>query len=91
MLSRLKVDLNAYFQGKVFSKNPFEKEGSYELIEAAKFGEINKLLKLLKENKNLVYDFDYIGMTALHWACKRNHEKAAMILIDHNSNVNSKD
>ena len=90
-MRKLKIDLPQYFAGIVFSSKPFQKEGSYELIEAAKFGDLVKIQQLLRDNRNLVYDFDYIGMTALHWACKRNHELCALMLIEHNSNINAKD
>lgn len=49
-----------FMAGKVFSKTPFAKEGSYQLIEAAKFGKIDLIVELLERNPYLVYDFDYV-------------------------------
>jgi len=40
---------------------PFEKEGSQELIQAAKAGDLSKVKLILdKENRYLVYDFDHV-------------------------------
>ena len=43
--------------------------------------------KLLKRNSMLVYEFDYVHQTALHWAAKRGFKEIAKLLIDYRSNV----
>lgn len=46
---------------------------------------------LLQKNRFLVFDFDYLQMTALHWACKKGHIQAAKILIEHDSDIDAED
>ena len=45
----------------------------------------------LFENKFLVYEFDYIYMTALHWSCKRGNIEISKILIEHKCDIDSED
>lgn len=45
---------------EVFSSKPFEKLHSYELIRAAKLGDILKVKECLNENRYLVFDFDHV-------------------------------
>lgn len=44
----------------MFSKTPYEKENSHELIMAVKLGDIKAVTKYLKVNRYLVYDFDHV-------------------------------
>lgn len=39
----------------------------------------------------MVYEFDQLHLTALHWAVKRDHTRVAILLIELNSYVNAKD
>jgi len=48
-------------RNNVFSKKPFEKIFSYELITATKHNDIIKCTDLLQKNKFIVYDFDYVS------------------------------
>ena len=38
-----------------------------------------------------MYDFDHIGMTGLHWACKRGHIQLAQELIEARSDCDAVD
>ena len=51
------------------------------MIYSAKSGDVEKLKELLFENKLLVYDFDNVHQTALHWAAKRNFVPIIRVLI----------
>ncbi len=88
----------------IFSKTPFEKASSEELIKAAKNGDARSVSSILiQHGKYLVYDFDQVktltmqkaisqvGQTALHWAAKKDYFAIAQILIDHGADVDAKD
>lgn len=77
--------------GSVFSTVPYQKPGSRELIHAAKHGKVEDLLDLLKQNRFLIFDFDNIFMTGLHWAAKRDHPKIVQVLIDYGADVDARD
>lgn len=75
----------------VFSFKPFQKPFSYDFIRAVKIGDYASMITLLASNKYLVYDYDYVYMTALHWAAKRNEYEIAEKLITYGADVNAKD
>ncbi|KAL4491354.1 hypothetical protein ABPG72_008010 [Tetrahymena utriculariae] len=87
-LKNIKVNIKDLSKTQIFSSKPFQKKFSYELIQAAKLGDIMKVIECLNENRFLVFDFDY---TALHWATKRNHYQIVDMLIKNGADVNSKD
>jgi len=93
MMKRLKLTPKALLKGdKIFSVKPFEKEGSRELLAAVKAGDLSKVKLILdKENRYLVYDFDNIHQTALHWAVKKGHSEIVEALIQRGADVNARD
>ena len=62
-----------------------------KFIEACKNNEIMVVMQLIKLNKYLVYEFDHIKMTGLHWACKRNYNQMARLLIEFHSDMEAQD
>ena len=76
---------------RVFSKKPYEKQGSRELIHAAKKNIIEEVEFLLKQNPYLVFDFDFYNMTALHWACKKGYFEMAELLVKNFADVDAID
>lgn len=75
----------------IFPSKSYFREGSYTLIEACKKGKVEKIMDLLKWNKYLVYDFDPVHQTALHWAAKRNFPEIIKILLEHGAYIDCKD
>ncbi|CAD8102632.1 unnamed protein product [Paramecium sonneborni] len=90
-ISRLNLDIYQAFSDKVISTKPFQKKHSYEFIQAAKQGKEWEVKEFIKDNKYLVYDFDYIYMTALHWACKREHFEIVKLLIENGADIEFQD
>ncbi|EAS03144.2 ankyrin domain protein (macronuclear) [Tetrahymena thermophila SB210] len=90
-LFKLKISPSEISSNQVFSTKPYQKKGSYELICYSKKGDTDLVRDLTMENKYLVYDFDYVYMTALHWACKRGHCQVARMLIQQGADVDAKD
>jgi hypothetical protein len=87
----LGLDLEEVEGGEVFSRVPYQKKLAYEFIQSVKIGNLRQTFVILKTNKYLVYDYDWIHLTGLHWACKRNHERVAELLITKGADVNAKD
>jgi ankyrin repeat protein len=46
---------------------------------------------MLKRNRFIVYDYDPVHQTALHWAAKRNRPEIIGILVDYGAFIDSKD
>lgn len=45
---------------KIFSRQPYEKPNSYQLIKAVKAGDARTVKKLLETNRYLVFDYDHV-------------------------------
>lgn len=57
-MAELKLTIPEIMNNQVFSKKPYQKEGSYDFIKATKNGNLNLMKKLLDFNKYLIFDFD---------------------------------
>ena len=90
-LIKLKIPREDFFSMPVFSHKPYEKELSRKFIDACKDNEIDTIKELLKKDRYLVYDFDYIGLTGLHWGCKFGHGDQAEIQCQANADVEARD
>lgn len=78
--------------GKVFPKEPMSKGTISRLFfEAARNGLDEIVRDMLKKDKYLVYEFDHVGETPLHWAAKRNRVEVVKLLISYGSKVNARD
>src|SRR5687767_9637164 len=64
--------------------------GAAPLIEAAKNGEIGKVLSLIEAGSNLNV-VDETGRTALNWATVQGHSEIVNLLAEHRANVNIRD
>ena len=75
-----------------FPIRPYFHPKASDFVKAAKFGDIDKITQMLfHHSKLLIYEFDYLHLTALHWATKRNHTECAEELIRLRAYVNSQD
>lgn len=75
--------------GNVFPKNPFYRgQIVKDFFKAAKSGDCEAVKDLLKKERFLVYEFDNVHQTALHWAAKRNKSDIIKILIANGAKVN---
>jgi len=59
---------------------------SERLREAACIGDIHQVAKLREQGADINSQNRINGWTALHWACKRNHEKVVLQLLDSGAN-----
>jgi len=49
------------------------------------------LKDFLKRDKYIVYEYDHVGETALHWAAKRNRVENVKLLIQSGAKINARD
>ena len=75
----------------IFPNKAYFRHGSRKLIEASRNGNLTVVDQLLQNNRYLVYDYDHVHQTALHWAAKRDHPKIVKVLLDHGSYIDCKD
>jgi ankyrin repeat protein len=59
--------------------------------DAAAGGDLDKVKVLLKDNPDLVFSKDNVGMTPLHWAAAQGHKGVAELLLANKAAVNAKD
>lgn len=78
-------------KNKVFSKKPYEKPLSKELIHATKKNGFEEVKNLLLINPYLVFDFDYYNMSALHWACKKGYSEIVDLLMSYHADIDAID
>ena len=65
--------LRKLLKGKIFPSKAFEHPLSKKYFQACKTNNVEEISIVLNIHKYLVYEFDLLMMTGLHWACKRGH------------------
>jgi len=59
-LKKLNITMKEFLDGKSRSIKPYEKNGSYEFIQAVKNGDEKNAFEMIYKNKFLVHDFDHV-------------------------------
>ena len=67
------------------------KVGSKEYFEFVKFSEDKKLIEMLTNDKEYLFEYDYFKQTGYHWAAKRGNVSTLGILISFGKHLNLKD
>ena len=62
-----------------------------EFLEAARQGDTNKILSLLKDGTNVNCRDDTFCMTALMWAARNGHKDTVRVLLEHKVDMGAKD
>jgi ankyrin repeat protein len=60
-------------------------------IDAAQYGEVEELGRLLQSHPALVHQKDAQGATALHHAAFGGHSAAVKLLVEHGADINARD
>lgn len=76
---------------KVIPNTPYAHEDSHRFLRACKFGNTAEALRFISKDQSLVYSFDELHMTGLHWAALRNYVSVAKILLINHSIVDAID
>jgi ankyrin repeat protein len=85
------VTINELIENNPFQDKPYDKSGSYEFIEAVKFGNYDYVNEALIKHNHFLFVIDYFGQTGYHWAAKLGNIKMLNILINFGRHHNQKD
>lgn len=88
------MDLNPseLVEKNVFPKQPFFRgKDAKQFFINVKDCRIDKVEEQLNKDRFILYEHDHMGMTALHWAAKRNYYEIIQLLIDKHAQVNKQD
>ena len=85
------VTMNELIDNNPFQDKPYEISGSYEFIEAVKFGNYNYVNDALTKDNIFLFCIDYYGQTGYHWAAKLGNIKMLDLLIQFGRHHNQKD
>ncbi|KAM3139057.1 hypothetical protein pb186bvf_008868 [Paramecium bursaria] len=84
-----KLKINALDQ--IFDSKPFQKPLSQKFLSACKMGDMTSINELLKLDPYLPFSYDYVHLTPLHWAVKRQHIKVVRKLLEFGVDVDAQD
>ena len=85
------VTMNELIENNPFQDKPYHISGSYEFIEAVKFGNFNYVNDALINDGIYLFVIDYYGQTGYHWAAKLGNIKILDLLIKFGRHHNQKD
>ena len=85
------VTMNELIDNNPFQDKPYHISGSYEFIEAVKFGNYEYVNDALINDGIFLFVIDYYGQTGYHWAAKLGNIKMLDILIKFGRHHNQKD
>ncbi|KRX04705.1 Ankyrin repeat-containing domain [Pseudocohnilembus persalinus] len=90
-MQKLGLKFEEIIQQKVFRKNPMEREGAYEFLQAVKDGDFEQVQFKLIHCQYHVFDFDQTNQTPLHWAVRRNYIQIVNLLLEYGADVEHQD
>ena len=103
-MERLDMKFREVIKYQLFSGKPFQMKEGKDFFKAVKDNDYIKCLVLLRRNKYLVYDLDYVrsvlglivmvlqtNQTGLHWAAKRGYMQILNLLIQYKSDIDISD
>lgn len=61
------------------------------MIQAVRRNKVVTATELLHKNLYLVFDYDHLFMTALHWACKKGHMACVKLLLPYDPDLDAED
>ena len=85
------VTMNELIENNPFQDKPYKETGSYEFIEAVKFGNYDYVNDALMNDDVYLFVIDYYGQTGYHWVAKLGNIKILDLLIKFGRHHNQKD
>ena len=85
------VTINELIDCNPFQDKPYNISGSYEFIEAVKFGNFDYVNDALTNNCIYLFVIDYYGQTGYHWAAKLGNINMLDLLLKFGRHHNQKD
>lgn len=75
----------------ITSKNPYGRPKAKKFLGSVKSGNYQDVAEYIEDDPYLVYVFDEVGMTGLHWAAKRNYPNIISLLLSNKAIIDSVD
>jgi len=75
------IPIDQIYKNNPFPNKPFSSSKAKEFIDAVKIGDDIKVERMLRLEKNLIFEFDYLYQTGYHWAAKRGLLSTMKILF----------
>ena len=88
-ISNISIYITEVIKNYKKPKNSYFYPNSHDLFFAIKSKNIKLAEQILDSNKHLVLDFDYFGMTSLHWAAKYNCYQIIPKLFEYGSHIDA--
>ena len=85
----MSVFLSEIISNYKLPKHSYSSQSTHKLIFAIKSKNEKLVNEILDNNKNIVLDFDFFNMTALHWAAKYNFYQIIPKLIEYGAQVDA--
>lgn len=76
---------------RAFPSRPLQSVGAKELLKETKRGNGDQVRRMLARDRFLVYEYDFVGRTALHHAARRNLFGIMKTLLEKNADPNAGD
>ena len=70
---------------------PFARKQGFAFLMACRQGDLPQVSALLKRDKWLVLEKDYVGQTGLHWAARRSNVELMSLLLSLGAFIDAKD
>ena len=71
----------------IMPKKPYAHALSHKFLRSCKYGDLAEALSCIYADPNVVYSYDNLQMTGLHWAALRSYSALAEILLKYHSIV----
>jgi len=88
-IQMMSVYLNEIISNYKIPNHSYSSPSTHKLIFAIKSKNEKLVNEILDNNKNIVLDYDYFNMTALHWAAKYNFYQIIPKLIKYGAQVDA--
>ena len=88
-MQMMSVYLSEIISNYKIPKHSYSSPSTHKLIFAIKLKNEKLVNEILDNNKNIVLDFDFFNMTALHWAAKYNFYQIIPKLIEYGAQVDA--
>ncbi|KAM3142412.1 hypothetical protein pb186bvf_005569 [Paramecium bursaria] len=89
-MNRCKVTLQMMMNHK-FPSQPFSINGSFVFLRFVKINNIKAVKELLRQDRNLLYEFNHLGQTCLHLASRHRHPDMVKFLLHMGADYEAQD
>ncbi|KAM3144481.1 hypothetical protein pb186bvf_003350 [Paramecium bursaria] len=90
-LQKLKLTIKEFTENKIFPSKPYERQQSKMFIQYVRMNKQSQVDSMLENEKYLVYEYDNLMMTPLHWSSLRGYKEITLKLLKYGADPDSQD